>query len=270
MEANRYSPLDKGERERLARQAHGYFRFDEAAIDEATEGKDGLTVLDMGCANGALTRSRFFDGKFYKVVGVDIDKTAIGEAQADDKFRFYALDLEGDFVQQFKQILCDNGVEKFDLIFGALVVHHLSDPQKVLGKLRQFIKRDGKIILRSSDDGGKICHPYGELLQEILLRYGALVPCDRFSGRKLFSMLSGAGYKDVKLRYHVSDTCKKGKESRQNIFNIGFGYRLNALQKMSPSPDIEWLIEAINKLKAAFESPDFWYSNTSYIAIAGV
>lgn len=271
----RYSPTAEGEKDRLHRQSKSYYKFDMAAIEEATLGKNVLIALDIGCANGELTFSRFCDERFAKVIGVDRDEAAVGEANShrtDEKFRFYVLDLENEGA--LKDLTQNEG--KFDLVFGALVLHHLSDPQKFLGKLKEHIADGGKLVLRCSDDGGKMCFPYGELLDEFLLRYDrAIASTDRFLGRKLFGMLEKAGYKDIKMRYHVADTCGKDRSIRENMFQIGFGFREKAIESLESSDERlkeekKWLLLALERLRKAFSEPDFWYCNTSYIAIAEV
>jgi 2-polyprenyl-3-methyl-5-hydroxy-6-metoxy-1,4-benzoquinol methylase len=63
-------------------------------------------------------------------------------------------DLESnDFEDTIQEILDSHGAEKFDVIFSALTIHHLSNPIKTLYQLRKLLKKDGFIILRGSDDG---------------------------------------------------------------------------------------------------------------------
>lgn len=263
----KYSPSAEGEKDRLFRQSNSYFKFDLAAIDEATAGRKGLSALDLGCANGELTFSRMSDERFARVVGVDIDLKALDEAskRADGtKFRFLYHDLE-----HIDELARAEG--KFDLAFGALVLHHLSDPEKFLVGLKACLADGGKLILRCSDDGGKMCHPHGDLLDEFLLRYDrAIASTDRFMGRKLFGLLTKAGYGDVKMRYHVADTCGKDRAARENMYDIGFGFRKKALENLTDVSERSWLLSALDRLHEAFQSPDFWYSNTTYIAIAEV
>lgn len=282
-----YTSKLKGEKERLLRQARGYYDFDMSAIDLAlsTFTRDDLTVLDLGCSNGEITVSRFADNKrIKKVIGVDYNQDDIEEAKKlasayGDKFSFYCLDLESaELVQQLADILKENGIQKIDIVFAALVLHHLKDPRLLLLRLYDIFSDDGKIIVRGSDDGGKLCYPENELLQEILARYASYAPSDRINGRKLYGLLYNTGYVGIKMLYSVTDTCEKNRPSKEHMFKVGFGYRLNSLDHLiSLNPDNEklleerkWLADALIKLEQAFCERDFWYCNTSYIAIAGV
>ena len=80
-----------------------------------------------------------------------------------------------DIVEKLSAILEESGRNKADIIFSALVLHHLKSPSKLLLRLYEIMADDAKIIVRGSDDGGKLCYPKTELLQEILERYGKLV-----------------------------------------------------------------------------------------------
>ncbi len=292
-EGNTFTPLAytselMGEKKRLENQQKGYYAFDRRAIDmvlDELEGDD-LCVVDLGCSNGALTISRFADlPRVGKVIGVDYNQRDIDEANAaaqayGDKFSFCCVDLEDeDIVEKLSAILEENGRNKADIIFSALVLHHLKSPSKLLLRLYEIMADDAKIIVRGSDDGGKLCYPKTELLQEILERYGKLVnTSDRANGRKLYRQLYDAGYVNIRMLYSCVDTCEKDRRSREHLFDVGFSFRLNRIDDLlRKNPDNvqlkqerEWFAKALSELKAAFVERSFWYCNTSYIAIAGV
>lgn len=283
-----YTTDMKGEKERLNNQQKGYYEFDKKAIDLVMKSFDrkGLCVLDIGCSNGGLTISRFAEEpKISKVIGVDYNAGDIAQAKKSaeaygDKFAFYTVDLEEEnVIENLNKILSDEGVEKVDIVFGALVLHHLKKPSKLLLQLYDIMKEDGKIIMRGSDDGGKLCYPKSELLEEILTRYGKLVTAsDRSNGRKLYSQLYNAGYVGIQMMYSVADTCEKDRRSRERLFDIGFSFRLNRIDELIKSnpnqeglkKEREWFKDALAEFKEAFVERSFWYCNISYIAIAGV
>ena len=80
------------------------------------------------------------------------------------------------------------------------------------------------------------------------------------------------------MLYSVTDTCEKDRKRKENLFNVGFAYRLNRIDDLiALNPDNDylkseraWMEKALITLKEAFCERDFWYCNTSYIAIAGV
>lgn len=278
----------KGEKERLFKQQTGYYHFDMEAINQVldTFTRDNLCVMDLGCSNGQLTISRFAsDPRIKKVIGIDYNQKDVDAANESakeygDKFSFYKLDLESKTIlEELEAILSEQGIEKVDIVFSALTLHHLKQPKVLLMKIYDLFSEDGKIILRGSDDGGKLCYPGSELLQEIITRYEKLVPSsDRSNGRKLYSRLYDSGYLGIKMMYQVTDTCEKDRKKKENIFNVGFSFRLNRIDELIRlNPDNEhlkqeraWFEEALSKFKEIFCDRKFWYCNVSYIAIAGV
>ncbi len=283
-----YDASASSEQERLKSQQLGYADVDTTAINAALmqiEGDD-LCVLDIGCSNGELTISRFAEiGRITKVIGIDINTDAIDAAKRSaekygDKFSFYAADLEDEHILDILMaILKENGREKVDVVFAALVLHHLKAPQRLLLSLYYIFSDDGKIIVRGSDDGGKLCYPNSELLEDILHSYYALLPnSDRQNGRKIYSMLYDAGYLNIQLMYSIRDTCNRNRREREYMYDVGFSFRirrLNELMELNPDnkklrAECERVKNLINQFKTEFSSPKFWYCNTTYIAIAGL
>ena len=282
-----YTAEFEGTKERLARlreQQKSYYDFDMGVINKLIEDRDGLVVLDLGCSNGEVAFSRFSDECYKTVIGVDINKQDVelaNNAHYGDKFHFYNYDLEGkDFIKNLKEELHKLGIEKVDFIFMALVVHHLKNPEKVLSEIRELLNEDGKIFIRGSDDGGKLCFPGNDLMFELFTRYNDLIKStnDRQNARKLFHQLHQANFKNIKLHYSVFDTCTCTKEEKMSYFKIGFNFRklrLEEIKRLNPDNiaiqnEVAWQLEAINKIKEMFEKDDFWYSNVLYIATASV
>ena len=287
-----FTPIDRytsdlaGENERLRRQQQGYSEFDTKAIDEVTEGfgRKGLVVLDLGCSNGELTASRFGDDRFSMVIGIDYNAKDVERANAagyGDKFHFFHMDIESDdFLPQLTREMAALGADKADVVFMALTLHHLKDPTKLLFRLYDVFGEDGKIVIRGSDDGGKLCYPESELMSEFFMRYDKLVKSvtDRFNGRKLYKQLSDAGYLNICMMYNVTDTCEKNRSEKVDYYNIGFRFReVRLLEMLEKNPnneeirkEVEWQINALARIKELFGRRDFWYCNVSYIAIASV
>lgn len=91
----------------------------------------GKRVLDIGCRDGALTKS-FIEGN--TVVGVDIDSEALSRAHADLSIETRQIDLNGEW-----------GIEpkSFDAVVAAEVLEHLYYPSVVIGRVAQVVKTDG-------------------------------------------------------------------------------------------------------------------------------
>ncbi len=275
------------EHTRLKNQQAGYFDFDKKHLTPTLNSfnRDNLVVLDIGCSTGIVAYSRFNDEeKVSKVIGVDYNKNDVAfanNAGYGEKFVFYHLDIEStDAFENLHKILKENGCENVDFVFSALTLHHLSQPKLALLKLFEILAPDGKIFLRGSDDGGKLCYPNSELLRNLLDKYAKLFNKvnDRQNGRKLYKLLYDTGYNDITLHYSIADTCEKTRIEKQNFFNVGFGFRRSRLKQLLEDnqnneelkKEINELLLAIDKIELMFAQRDFWYCNTSYIAIAQV
>ena len=286
-QVERYTSALAGERERLTAQQIGYYEFDMRAINKvAAKYEEGrpLVVLDLGCSNGELTSTRFCDSRFNTIIGVDYnprDIEAAKKANYGDKFHFFCLDLESDdFLDRLNTEISGIGISKVDIVFMALTLHHLRDPNKLLFRLYDVFNDDGNIVLRGSDDGGKLCYPNGELLGSFLSRYNDLVGAasDRHNGRKLYKQLLDAGYVKINMLYNVVDTCEQTRPEKMLFYKVGFAFREGRLKEIRDrNPHNRQLCEEVNEMlrdleiiKGMFVTRDFWYCNTSYIALASV
>ncbi len=96
---------------------------------------DGKEVLDIGCRDGALTS---FFSKSNKVLGVDIDETALSEAKANLGIEIMKIDLNGDW----KEL----GDKKFDVVVAGEVLEHLYNPDSVTRKISSHLNSGGKLV----------------------------------------------------------------------------------------------------------------------------
>lgn len=291
-----YDSDSDGEKERLVKQSDAYYAFDKKAIDAALQsfaGRKDLIVLDVGCADGTVTVSRFSEECFAEVIGVDYNQNSIEKAQnasTDDRFHFWKMDVEDEYFTEKlrKRLIEDLGIRsgEVDMIFMAFTLHHLNEERQstILADLKHDILRDnGIILIRGSDDGSKICYPNDELLQEFLTRYDALLqkvngrPSGRYNGRRLYGQLWNQGFKDIKILFDTVDNCGLTEKERKNFYNVGFASReeklKNIINNNQDNPSIikeaETVEGLLKKLKVMFiNRPDFWYSLTSYLAIA--
>lgn len=94
----------------------------------------GKRVLDIGCRDGALTRS-FAEGN--TVVGVDIDADALERAKKNLNLDTMQIDLNGEW-----------GIEShsFDVVVAAEIVEHLYYPSVVIEKAAQVLKPNGIFV----------------------------------------------------------------------------------------------------------------------------
>lgn len=282
--ASTYSSNIIGEKDRLHWQENGYIKFDNEAIDKALSDlpDNNLAVLDLGCSDALVTYSRFANRpQFKKIIGVDYNQADLDLAKErcknDPRFSFYKVDLNSpDFCCTIKSIMQENDIKGFDLIFATFILQHVQKPKLLLLKLFDIFNPGGKIIIRESDDGCKICFPNDTLSEEIIKRTNAIIKSsDRIIGRKLYPFLSELGYENIELMYSIEDTINKTRREKEWLFTMGFSFRLNRIKSIyNENPgneflkkEIQWLEGALDKLKTVFFSRDFYYTVRSFIAI---
>lgn len=122
--------------------------YEKPAIRAELPNLAGLSVISLGCGNGADARW-LKDNGASRVVGVDISDGLIAIAKKNNPdLEFNVMDIEK----------LDFPDETFDLVYSSLVLHYLSSWSKVLNEVRRVLKPGGKFIF---SDG----HPIESALQ---------------------------------------------------------------------------------------------------------
>jgi SAM-dependent methyltransferase len=160
---------------------------------------DGSCVLEAACGVGAQTVRLARNSSGARFVAVDISEDSL--AQARDRVRGADLDNvtfeQGDLFN----LRFDN--ESFDHVFVCFVLEHLEKPLNALRVLKRLLKPGGTITVIEGDHGSAQFHPDSEAARDAIR---ALVEVQRRSGgdamigRRLFPLLSAAGFQEV----HVS------------------------------------------------------------------
>jgi len=234
-----YTSDSDREFERLRIQSKNTHDCDMAVLNKlmARIPREPLWILDLGCAYNYVGNMRFGNMDNVKVLGIDISDKCLEFAVKNsdpNKFFFRKVDLEDSFLEyNLRGIMDELGIEKFDIMFGALLLLHLKKPVTVLKKLRRFLAEDGYIILRGSDDGSVLAMNDNGLVQKIVDKCNTTVGfSDRQNGRKLYNQLVSAGYRDVTLETFIKDTCNKDIDERDELFFERFSYRINNFSKI--------------------------------------
>lgn len=282
-----YSSTYADEEARLALQAKNTAESDRMALDFLREQggmREHMTVLDVGCAYGHVTRDRFASLDCVdRIIGVDANAKAIERARAlhadVPKMSFEVVDLEDDGMEErLRGILSRCGAgDGADIVYSSLTLHHLSDPVRVLRVLRRLLAPGGHVIIRGSDDGSKMCYP-GVALMEWIIDKSMSVrgASDRMNGRKLFMQLIEAGYGNVRILSNMRDTSALDEGDRDVLFKESFAYRIDYFEKeceRNPS-DVRLLNEcedmrtALQQLERRFHEKGFWYCEYDYVAVA--
>jgi len=284
-EQSYYSPLQSNELSRLQIQSENAYHSDISAIDYAKRNMESikdLVVLDVGSAYGVVAHSRFGEDESVKqVICIDKDSDVVEQAkhlEAITKLKFFTVDIESpDLESHLEKICIECGVERFDIVFSALTVHHLKDPNKFLRRIRKYLSDDGCIIVRGSDDSSKLCYPHSELLKEIIDRgINVKGASDRLNGEKIHSQLINSGYSNVKILSFMRDTSTMNMEERELLYFDSFSYRINPFaserekypEDKRINEEFEYMKELLNEFENYFYEPSFWYAEYDYIGIA--
>lgn len=274
----------KTELKRLKIQSDNTREADNIAIkyvlDRLGE-KEQINILDMGCAYGFVTKDRFSKIPNAKVIGVDRSEKLIESAKEKSSFdncSYHVLDLESeDMMDNLEEIMEQNDIEKFDIIFASLVIHHLKNPNKLLRNIRRMLDKNGYIIIRGSDDGSMVTYADDGLIQKIIdLHLSCDGISDRLNGRKIYSQLVSSGYKNVKMINWIKETSGMDIDERYEIFVERFSYRRNYLYSqcekdpfnLSLKKKLDEMDYLLSELENKFAEDSFWYSEIDFIGVA--
>jgi len=278
--------LDSKEKIRLSKQVKNTAYLKDIVTNVAEKiNRTDLTVLDVGCAEGELGKICFANNLFSKIIGVDKDKAVIKAIKVDDKrFVYDDVDIEDDSAAQtLESIMHNQQVNKFDIVFASMVLHHLLNVEKIMHLLQQFLKPDGYIIVVGPDDGSKLA--YGDndedglsIIQQIIEKTRDIpFASDRFNGRKLFYWLATAGFSQIRIESVMRDTSSLRPSEKMDLFDVCFSYRPEMvrlaekkgfLDKESANAMYNEMKLLCDELKFRFKAPQFWFCSYDYIGIA--
>lgn len=279
-----YDSAIKPERRRLKRQAAYSTEHDAKSFEYAISrmnGRKELIGLDVGCADGYVTELRFKpEYGFKKVIGIDYNQTLIDRVNAEDHgmFHYHMMNIESrSFDDDMQDLMEEEDVDAFDVIFCALTLHHLKNPSRMLMKLRRYLRKGGALIIRGVDDGAMLAYDDGGLVEQILddcTRQSN--SSDRYHGRKYYPWLRGVGFSDIKMNYQVDDTTQMDFDAREDFFHYYFDFRLQyTLRPLNKDPqnpqfiqDHERMVANLEKLEQLFIRPDFYFSTLTISCIA--
>ena len=285
--ASNYSSDYSNELKRLEIQAKNAARSDRAALDYLESlapfpEDEPRYVLDLGSAYGFVAADRFGnDPRVGKVLCVDFNARVIERARIlfaeNPKMVFEVLDAESDsFEDDLRALMEKHNIPKLHIVFSALLLLHLRDPNRVLRKLRHVMEPGSYIILRGSDDGSKLCYPHAELMDEIIRKCGELPGgSDRYNGRKLCPQLINSGFRDVRMFSTMTDLSEFDFDGRAALFAESFAYRSDFFRRrLEQAPDdpgrkkeYQWICDALEEFENQFYETNFWYCEYDYMAV---
>ena len=163
--------------QQLALKDAGFDKIEKAAFLRAKTAGNEPSVLDIGCATGALLASLRARG--WRVTGVEISPGA----EYAQKER--GLDVRNIPLEEIK--FPD---ESFDAILASHLVEHLNDPRSFFLELHRILKKDGKIFITTPNISGLQARLFGGRWRSAIFDHLYL-----FSKRTLIKMLEICGFK---------------------------------------------------------------------------
>ncbi|RSM41485.1 methyltransferase domain-containing protein [Amycolatopsis balhimycina DSM 5908] len=150
----------------------------------------GSRVLEAGCGVGAQTVHLVARSPGAHLTAVDVSAASLAQARKRARtveFRQADLfDLDGEY----------------DHVFVCFVLEHLPEPEKALAHLRTLLRPGGTITVIEGDHGSAFHHPRSEYAQaaiDCLVRLQADAGGDALIGRRLYPLLTGAGFDGVSV-----------------------------------------------------------------------
>ncbi len=158
----------------------------------------GRRVLEAGCGTGAQTVHLAKSSPEAEIVAIDVSAESIRQARQ-------RVEAAGYGNVEFRAAdLCEAPFEQasFDDVFLCFVLEHLTEPERALAALGRVLKPGGTITVIEGDHGSWYCHPQTERAWRIvqcLIEIQARLGGDALIGRRLYPLLTGAGFEGVEV-----------------------------------------------------------------------
>lgn len=151
-----------------------------------------LSIADIGCGTGQMTKWMEDNIKNARITAMDLSASQINTA------RVICKSPNTSFLQF--NIIEDNNVEQYDLVYCRFLLHHLPDPKIGLQKLIEMTKSGGSLVIGEPILQGKWCQPecssYYELYNKLAKKNAEHHWAPDY-GNKLLTDLQG--FSNVKL-----------------------------------------------------------------------
>jgi ubiquinone/menaquinone biosynthesis C-methylase UbiE len=171
----------------------------------------GARCIDLGCGGGEVSfEIARLVGPDGRVTGVDMDEVKLSLARQ-------AAVERGVKNVEFRVLNVNDWDEAgaYDVVYCRTLLHHLSHPVELLGRMWAAVRPGGAIVVEDADFDGWFCHPPNEGFGFFLRAYSQVVARgggDHAAGRKLYAYFLEAGIPEPNMslvqRIHVADEGK--------------------------------------------------------------
>lgn len=228
-----YRPSTAQETGRLVVQAGLRARFDRVLVGRlarqlaAEEGGRGLRVVDLGCADGALTRMLTAGVACEQVVGVDADEAVCDPH--DPRMPRLCADVCDPATADLVRARLGGAA---DLVTCSLVIQHVAHPAGLLEVARRLLRPGGRLLIAAPEDALKVAWPDDGTLGRVLELSGASPGVsDRGCARKLPGWLAAAGFTDVETHADVLTSLTAPAARRHEIVEACLAWRTSYLDR---------------------------------------
>jgi len=179
---------EPSEQDRLA----GLNRITNGAFIAFLHVAPGTRVLDVGSGLGILANDVAAAADDVEVVGVEVSAAQVAAARPSPRVSFVLGDAHSlDFPDA-----C------FDLVYARYLLEHVVDPDRVLREMRRVVRPGGRVAVCENDVSlirfDPPCLAF-DGAWDVFTRFQATLGGDGLIGRRLFRLLSNAGFSEIEL-----------------------------------------------------------------------
>lgn len=226
-----YSTEKEVEKIRLKAQNKFFNQYAKKYLDEVFSKYENPSVLDIGCDNGDNIIMRLEGRKYSFLLGVDLNESAIEEANKSyksDNCAFIHTDVLSDkfFGDIFSQMQRFR-IMGFDIIHISAVLLHLGKVDGLLKNLYMLLNPGGTIFIQDEDDGANLVYPPSKYFDDCFYIWEhSKESGDRSMGRKLPLVLKEAGFKNIKLLSTTITSIDFDEKYKEELWDLYFNPEL--------------------------------------------
>ena len=259
----------------------GRSEIDKVAVESAAadyeafeaiglEAIENAAILDMGCFDGFNTVLKFAPYEnISTVVGIDPETEALdlaGQHTTDQRFTWIRSSAE-----EF-----DAPSSSFDVVYLSHVFQHVRDKEAAAGNAFRLLKPGGYIVIKTFDDSCKLSYPdpnhvmkrlFNLYETQVLPRTEHTRYTDRNNGQKCAGYLSAAGFEEVTLKIHTTDTLNKNVADRLALFNRYTYFRRN-IPKDMPNMLAKEYSELLEEWEELFKQDNYLHVSNTFVITA--
>ncbi|TMA29044.1 MAG: methyltransferase domain-containing protein [Deltaproteobacteria bacterium] len=219
--------------------------------------RGGERIVDFGAGLGQFSAAMAEAGA--RVVGIERSEEQLGRAARHERLELRRGDAQDPPLRPEEW-------GSFDVAHARFLLEHVRDPAAVVRQMVRAVRPSGRVVLQDDDHDVLRCHPeppgFAALWRAYQRTYDRL-GCDPYVGRRLVSLLHGAGASPVRCTFLFFGACageEKFPALVENMAGLFLGARDAIVgQQLLDSAEFD---AAIAGLRGWAERPDsaFWYA----------